>query len=665
MRSLLSLLIVILAGMTLPAQETSPIHPPIPLLDKAGQNVLESGKPVSTMKTCAGCHDTAYIEAHSFHVGLGHDERTAVGFVDGGRPWDFSPGPFGRWDPLDYRYLTPPGDQRLDLGVADWVRLLGQRHVGGGPARLGHAGLPLDRPSIPADGNLNPDAVVLDETTGRPRPWDWQTSGTVEMNCFLCHMDRPDNDARVQELEAGRFAWSGTATLAETGVVRRSDDGWQYNRERFGDQGMIQAGALGLGDPKPQNCGLCHGQVHVHVGHEPMELALSLQNRATATTGRVFSGQRMSDSAVNLADKQNMGRPWDVHAERLVGCTDCHFSMNNPAFSTSSMAGTAGHMDFDPRRSSMGDYLMRPSHQFAKGTTAQGSTARYLGGTMRRCNDCHRAETSHKWLPYQAAHFAALSCEACHIPHAAAPAVESIDWTMPSSDGQPLVTWRGIEGSADDPGALVTGFQPVLMPRQESDGKARLVPCNLVTASYWVDNGPQPRPVRLFDLQEVVADGAADREAVRAGLAAQGYVNPEIRTEVQPYEMHHGVVGGRWATRDCDACHSAGSVLNKPMLLTDTLPADTSPRWGQLGDLATTKNWTNVGDRPAYRPSTQTAGFYILGHDGYRWIDVLGILLLLGVVLGVGIHGGMRIRHALARRSATVREEVPSEGEAS
>jgi hypothetical protein len=424
-RHILSLLIVAMVASDLAAGERPGIHPPIPLLDVAGRNVLESARPVSTMRTCAGCHDTNYIEGHSFHVGLGYDERTAVGFVDGGRPWDFSPGSFGRWDALDYRYLTPPGDERLDLGLADWVRLFGGRHVGGGPARVGHAGLPLDRGSLGSKEKLAPDASVLDAATSQPRPWDWQASGTVEMNCFLCHTDRPDNEARLKELAAGRFAWSGTATLAATGIVKRADDGWQYDRERFGEQGVVDAGLLGLGDPGPENCGLCHGQAHG--GHEPMKLELSLTARSTATTGRVFSGQRMSDSAVNLADKQNMGRPWDVHAERLVGCTDCHFSTNSPAFYTSATADRGGHLEFDPRRSSIGEYLMRPSHQFAKGTTAQGSTARHLGGTMRRCNDCHRAEESHDWLPYQAAHFAALSCEACHIPHGAAPAVESID----------------------------------------------------------------------------------------------------------------------------------------------------------------------------------------------------------------------------------------------
>jgi hypothetical protein len=227
------------------------------------------------------------------------------------------------------------------------------------------------------------------------------------------------------------------------------------------------------------------------------------------------------------------------------------------------------------------------------------------------------------------------------------------------------VVWRGIEGSVDDPGALVTGFRPVLMPRREPDGKVRLVPCNLVTASYWVDNGPLPRPVRLPDLEKIVAGGAADLESVRAGLVEQGYVAPEIRTEVQPYEMHHGVIGGRWATRSCDACHSAGSVLSEPMTLAAALPASVTPEWVQRGTLVAAGNWSKLNDHPAYQPSTQAAGYYVLGHDGHRWIDALGILMLLGVVCSVGVHGGLRVRQALARRVAPATKAVASEGKRS
>ncbi|MDD4786202.1 MAG: hypothetical protein PHO07_03440, partial [Pirellulales bacterium] len=86
MKPLVSLLIAGMMAAGLAAAEDASLHPPIRLLDAAGTNVLESGRPVSPMRTCAGCHDTAYIESHSFHAALGHDERTAAGFVEGGRP---------------------------------------------------------------------------------------------------------------------------------------------------------------------------------------------------------------------------------------------------------------------------------------------------------------------------------------------------------------------------------------------------------------------------------------------------------------------------------------------------------------------------------------------------------------------------------------------------
>ena len=61
----------------------SPIHPIFPLLDTAGENVLESGSPVSTMTTCGACHDAEFIAEHSFHADAGLSQFTTVG----GRAW--------------------------------------------------------------------------------------------------------------------------------------------------------------------------------------------------------------------------------------------------------------------------------------------------------------------------------------------------------------------------------------------------------------------------------------------------------------------------------------------------------------------------------------------------------------------------------------------------
>ena len=111
-----------------PAQQTQPLHPTFALLDQSGENVLQSGNPVSTMQTCGQCHDTEFIQGHAFHSDLGLSDYNE----DGG--YNSSTGTFGKWDPLNYRFLSQQGDERVDLTTAEWLEKYGGRVVGGVPA---------------------------------------------------------------------------------------------------------------------------------------------------------------------------------------------------------------------------------------------------------------------------------------------------------------------------------------------------------------------------------------------------------------------------------------------------------------------------------------------------------------------------------------------------
>src|SRR3972149_6845784 len=107
------------------ASTLAPIHPQFAFLDQQGQNVLDTAQPVSTMKTCGQCHDTAFIASHSFHADLGlsnfGEASSSAPFAsNGSHPWDQSDGLFGKWNPLTYRYLSAVGDELLDLGTSDW-----------------------------------------------------------------------------------------------------------------------------------------------------------------------------------------------------------------------------------------------------------------------------------------------------------------------------------------------------------------------------------------------------------------------------------------------------------------------------------------------------------------------------------------------------------------
>src|SRR5210317_1736839 len=74
---------------------SSSLHPTFQFLDQNGENVIDTGEPVSTLNTCGACHDTDFISSHSFHADAGLSEFSPAGEVPGGRTWDTSPGLFG------------------------------------------------------------------------------------------------------------------------------------------------------------------------------------------------------------------------------------------------------------------------------------------------------------------------------------------------------------------------------------------------------------------------------------------------------------------------------------------------------------------------------------------------------------------------------------------
>jgi thiosulfate reductase cytochrome b subunit len=660
------------------APPTAPMHPTYALLDADGISVLSSGQPVSTLRTCGSCHDTAFIQGHSYHAALGVDRFTAPGQVAGGRAWDTSPGAFGRWDPLLYRYLSPAGDALLDLGTAEWVKLFGARHVGGGPALVARDGRDL---GALAPDPANPETAVLDPATGQAQAWDWSDSGTVEMNCFLCHTPNPNNAARTAALRAGAFRWANTATLLGTGLVEPTAGGYHWNAAAFDADGRLKPEYVAVQAPTNANCAQCHEGVHADATTpvSPAEMAGTPWNRLT--TGQVIAPQPIADSGINLAGKEGLTRVWDVHAARQLQCTNCHYSLNNPVYVQEGAGSRAEHLTFDPRRLDMGEYLQRPVHDFAKGATAQHALAPELTDTMRRCESCHDAAPSHQWLPYTDRHLATVACETCHIPRLYGPALQAVDWTVLTTAAEPRRELRGVDGDPADARSLVTGYAPVLLSRRDADGSTRLAPYNLVTAWYWVYGAPA-RPVRLVDLtaawldgdhyapavlaaldadrdgalaaSELVLDTPAKQAVIAARLAARGLANPRITGDVQPYSLSHGVADGEWAIRECRSCHGDNSRLTQPFALASAGPAGVAP--ALVAGTGTALGGNMIAGAHGgldYQAVPAQSGLYLFGQSHVGWVDWLGLILLLGTMLAVVLHGGLRLFAALRLPSDT------------
>ena len=664
------------------AQDGPPIHPQFPLLDADGENVIDSGEPLSTMKTCGSCHDTEFIATHSFHADLGLSELDAPGSQVQGQPWDISPGLFGKWNPITYRYLSPQGDDQVDLTTADWIKRFGNRLSGGGPAVYSREGQPLEQLTPdPADV----EASATDPQTGELVAWDWQESGTVEMNCFLCHWTKPNNEARIERLQNGEFSWANTATLLGSGIVEENGADLQWNDAAFAKNGDLLPEHIQVQDPSNENCGQCHGLVHVDAQTPTVLTGCTADQWSTITTGQIMSPQKINQSGMNIAGKDSITRSWDVHTERVVNCVDCHYALNNPVHYQESDATRPDHLNYDPRRIDLGDYLFRPVHQFAKGASTEGTLAPQFNNTLRRCESCHDASGTHDWLPYADRHFEALSCESCHIPELYAPARGTMDWTVLTEEGTPYTECRGVVGDGPTMASLlVTGFEPVLLPRESEGQGSLLAPHNLVSSWFWV-YGEEPRPVPYSKLQQAWlgdagkydaeilavfdADGDAildeselqidnePKETLIAGrLAEQGLDNPRIEAETRAYSISHNVTYGQWATKECSTCHAEDSRLAAPILLSGRTPGGILPTMTGGGSL-TAAGTVVAGENGQlfFQPDTSASGLYVLGHNSVSLIDLFGMLLLLGTIFGVVVHGGLRYYSA--------RQHVPQEPE--
>jgi thiosulfate reductase cytochrome b subunit len=434
---------------------------------------------------------------------------------------------------------------------------------------------------------------------------------------------------------------------------------------------------LAVQDPTNANCAACHGEVHP-AGAVPLQFsACDLDHPQTAATGQVVASQRISASGVNLADKAKLHRSWDVHAERQLQCTDCHHALNNPARVSVARGRSPAHLRFDPRSLDIDQYLQRPDHNLARGQSAQVRVAPELKGTMRRCEHCHDAATSHgDWLPYVETHMATLACESCHIPKMHAPAIQSYDWTVLQADGTPLQSCRGVNGAPDDVRSLVTGFEPVLLKRTNVDGASLLAPYNLITTFYWVyeDASGNRRPVRLADLRAAFLEGNAyatdivaafdsnhdgvigptelridsphKETAVKARLAKLGLQHVRMQGQVQPFSINHNVARGESALNQCEACHAAGSRVTQGMQLAGFAPVlptfDADNNVSGSGDLIRHDDGALF-----YRPAPARDGVYVFGSSRLGWVDGLGALAFVGTLFGVTGHG---VRRYLAFR---------------
>ncbi len=458
-----------------------------------------------------------------------------------------------------------------------------------------------------------------------------------------------------------------------------------FTAEAFEPNGMLKRQWLRIAKPPAANCGTCHGLATPPEGPVaiprdyrtaayPSGSQISEHHLLSRTEGSIFSAQDVSESLLNLAGRENLHFPWDVHARKVLQCADCHYAPNNPQ-RLSGQANSTALLRGEPRREKVSEYLQKPDHRLL----------------TANCQTCHDPLKGHNFLPYPARHFEMVACQSCHVPKQLGPAEQMVDATLLDESGSPLVIYRGIDGEPANLNTVYTeGSVPPLLPLKES-GKSgttvRLTPVNLVSRWYWTSGDSQepiPREILQQALMEngqyrpeliaaldqshdgklarskLKLDTQSKRHVVEQLLVAAGVQDPSIRSEVKLHKISHGVAGRSQALSDCGACHGPDSRFKGSLLLASWAPGGQVPPWKDkevAGRIETTSNG-NIAWKAS--PEVQNS-LHLFGSTAKSWSDRLGLLMLIGVILGVTLHGGYRLisrRHHPPQAIPTRREYI-------
>ena len=512
----------------------------------------------------------------------------------------------------------------------------------------------------------------------------------LEPSCFLCHIQGASNVDRLTEIASGRAPWSETAALSATGLVKREGDTWLWQKGAFLPDGAAFPRSLVIQAPGNRECGFCHGLVYQGQAALPWSL-LNFTSRPperygpdsqTARSGVIFSEQRIRDSTLNIPAKETLDRPWDVHIQRRITCDNCHVAPNHPSYAFAVPQKNAQHLLFEPRRLDLGEYLKRPDHRLAPGYVRgmdQGPL-HAIATEMRKCEGCHSVTKQHAFLPRPERHLSALECESCHAPRQYAPAEEEVDWTL--SPERPRTSYRGVELGSGGKAPIVTGFEPVLLPRKKPNGETKLAPFNLITSWYWVseENGVRrrvpadavrralfagesyhPDLIKVLDRNgdsqltgdELELDAPERVAAVAARLSSIGVSNPQIEGEVEAVAIHHGIAPARMAIRACETCHNPRSRVTRGLVLSPRSPPGSSVKLvaNSEATLASKLVRERNGDL-LLEPIDERQGVYVFGNSHSKAIDIIGILSLAGATLVAIVHGGLRYRATQRRKKA-------------
>ncbi len=208
------------------------------------------------------------------------------------------------------------------------------------------------------------------------------------------------------------------------------------------------------------------------------------------------------------------------------------------------------------------------------------------------CLKCHNADNYHDWLPQKQAHFAFVECTVCHAP------------TVPSHihlNFYDLVTNKFFNGNQIIE-ALGIGFDEFL-PLIDTNKD------NIINTNEFEDL------LLILRQKNIYTE-----------------VHAELVVELEPI-LHNVIKGG--STNECEKCHSADSPLFDAVAIVLTLEDGSAEHYEVEKDVLN---------------SFSMSSFSALGGTRVKFLDKIGLLVILGGICGAGGHLFIRLVTAPLRR---------------
>ncbi len=323
----------------------------------------------------------------------------------------------------------------IDLTTFEWISV-GPRDEKGikkpscGSCHPGGGGLEKDRDGQRYDTRLQADPSLAQSLDGDYHKSQWDKTGVVEADCFVCHLPEYNFPERTKQLKMLNYKWASTAAAGIGQVQGLVREGQQptvtYNQRLFNADGKI---VLDLAYPPPaENCVFCHGKSDV-------------KKRGFSWNDRVNH---------------------DIHNLQGMNCAQCHPSVEG---------------EFNGRK------VTKIQHNFAKGDENVSTVADDLDDTIKTCKQCHEegymGAPRPQHLSIRPNHLDKLACEVCHIPALHRAAFEGFDVTTGKMVNYPKML--------PPPGAKKIGSEFTWQPAFQRDEHGKLWPVNRFNSVFFTN----------------------------------------------------------------------------------------------------------------------------------------------------------------------------------